>query len=219
MEQMPDGWGSRASVVSLSATSFTHTTLDVGRLVHMDFPGWEFVLGITREGAVHHFEMICTEHERPQHWRLGGVAVEAPWPDLAPHAGAGLSSRRLGAVPLIDLRDELARVVRSAAAPTTDRPNGLPQLALSTRLIGPGPRRRRSDLDHAVFAAKYADLVARDHPAPIKALAEELGKTTAVVRNLRDRACNDGLLTKPPAPGRAGGELTEKARALLADRE
>jgi hypothetical protein len=74
----------------------------------------------------------------------------------------------------------------------------------------------RDDLEYAAIAAMYVRMLGASR-TPLRALVDELGPgyTAAAVRAMVNRARKRGLLTSAP-PGRAGGELTEKARALLA---
>jgi hypothetical protein len=48
---------------------------------------------------------------------------------------------------------------------------------------------------------------------PIKSLMERLNLSRYQVRTRHKRAIEEGLLIVPHTPGRAGGELTPKARA------
>ena len=81
------------------------------------------------------------------------------------------------------------------------------------------PRKLESEVDRARAARRYAELV-REGGSPIKALAEELGYSTEEAKNLvYALRFVDGFLTKRPAGhrgGRAYGELTEEAKAVLA---
>lgn len=65
----------------------------------------------------------------------------------------------------------------------------------------------------AVLAARYVVLCG-ESGTPTKALAEEIHVPAATVRDHLGHARAKGLLTRP-GPGRAGGELTSKAIALL----
>lgn len=77
----------------------------------------------------------------------------------------------------------------------------------------------------AEVAARYVELVADGLPHPTQRLADELGvasgrdtMSTSRVRQLLVEARRDDLLTMTE-PGRPGGELTDKALAILADGE
>jgi hypothetical protein len=70
----------------------------------------------------------------------------------------------------------------------------------------------------AAVAAEYAGLVAAGERVPTAVLAGRLHYTAGRVRQLLAEARRRGLLTGTQR-GRAGGTLTDKARALLAQRE
>jgi hypothetical protein len=70
----------------------------------------------------------------------------------------------------------------------------------------------RDDRDYAEIAERYVGL--RGSRAPVRDLAQHLGISTPQARNLIYEARRRDLLTRV-AQGRAGGELTEKARGLL----
>jgi hypothetical protein len=83
-------------------------------------------------------------------------------------------------------------------------------------------RRGRDDLFYARLAARYVSLLVAGSQAPIRDLARELRDAghdfsdeyvRQLINNARGRR---DLLTEAP-PGRAGGELTPKARRLLAE--
>jgi hypothetical protein len=79
-------------------------------------------------------------------------------------------------------------------------------------------RRGRSDRFYVEVCVAYIDAVQAGEPAPVQAAADRLGFKHAHVRDALHRARRRGLLTPPP-PGRAGGQLTDKARAVLAEPE
>ncbi|HWT78643.1 MAG TPA: hypothetical protein VN648_07550 [Candidatus Methylomirabilis sp.] len=84
------------------------------------------------------------------------------------------------------------------------------------RVRRPG-RRGRDDLFYAGWAAKYLDSVATG-PAPLARLADKEHLNESTIRGILQEARRRGLLTEPP-PGRAGGQLTDKALALLGIKE
>lgn len=85
-------------------------------------------------------------------------------------------------------------------------------LEKATRLVeAPGGSRERH---LAGLAARYV-ILCGETGSPTKALATERIMSAATVRDQLARARDKGLLTKPGS-GRAGGELTPKAKALLA---
>jgi hypothetical protein len=75
-------------------------------------------------------------------------------------------------------------------------------------------RAGRDDHFYAVWAARYAERTAYT-PRPIAELAEQTDRPIARVREYIAEARRRGLLTAT-TPGRSGGQLTDKAHALLA---
>jgi hypothetical protein len=81
------------------------------------------------------------------------------------------------------------------------------------------PRRhKRPDALYVHAAARYAALVAAMHPKPVQLMAKETGFTTQAVTDWIKEARTRGFLT-PTTPGRAGGQLTDKALAALQEAE
>lgn len=76
----------------------------------------------------------------------------------------------------------------------------------------------RGHRHYAVIAARYVDLLSHGEAKPVEALAEQLGCGKKSASNYLTLARNKGLLTRL-GRGIAGGELTDKARALLAQKE
>lgn len=79
----------------------------------------------------------------------------------------------------------------------------------------PGPA-GRSDRFYAEVANAYVQIAAQPHP--VETLAGSMGRPTSHVRQLLNTARERGLLSAAPR-GRAGGELTEKALAVLRDED
>lgn len=77
-------------------------------------------------------------------------------------------------------------------------------------------RDRRGNTYYASVAAAYVELLA--DRAPVAALAKNLGVSASKVRNDLFAARERGLLTST-GQGRAGGELTDEAREILAAAE
>jgi len=75
-------------------------------------------------------------------------------------------------------------------------------------------RRGRGDTEYAKFAAAYVTILAEGNRAPIKELAARMHLGRESVRQLVHDARDRKLLTRTRS-GRAGGELTDKARDLL----
>jgi hypothetical protein len=74
-------------------------------------------------------------------------------------------------------------------------------------------RRGRDDIYYARLAAEYVELLTTSS-TPTKDLAEKHHYSATVMRDYLNQARSRGLLTRPER-GRAGGQLTEKARDLL----
>jgi hypothetical protein len=81
------------------------------------------------------------------------------------------------------------------------------------------PGRRGNGIDHyLVWAVRYDLKVRASCPHPIAELAEEHGESKSYIRDtIADARRRYGLLTTA-GQGRAGGTLTKKALALLAER-
>lgn len=79
----------------------------------------------------------------------------------------------------------------------------------------PGSR-GRDDVHYAEVAAAYVAAFKAGSDRPVVDVAESLYVAPKTVSNKLFRARERGLLTSPPR-GRAGGELTDKAKALLRD--
>jgi len=82
------------------------------------------------------------------------------------------------------------------------------------------PGRKGHGIDHyLLWASRYATSVASGARRPIAALAAEHGEDRNYVRDtINDARHRHGLLTDP-GQGRAGGELTTKARQLMWERQ
>ena len=108
------------------------------------------------------------------------------------------------------------------STPVRDRDGNV--ITLYDALLGgfgfdPGVKTRRrgpkgwSDLEYATLAQEYLDRL-RASRSPVKDLAEARGMSEVGARAAVHRARNRGLLSRQKQ-GRAGGELTPRAKALL----
>lgn len=137
---------------------------------------------------------------------------------------AGLLLRRLCIEPSIDqaptvgittrmLRQlrtgDLIASLRAAARQSGQYLGVAPDISVSTR-VG---RRGRDDRYYAKWAAAYVDALTRSG-RPIEDLRRRHSLSASQVRNLVHACRKRGLLTSSPS-GRAGGDLTDSARALL----
>lgn len=98
------------------------------------------------------------------------------------------------------------------------REQGPSFLSSDWRAAGSSRQGRRADGDesYALLAAQYVELLSAGDDHPVLTLAERLHLTDSSVRARLNRARKRGLLTASQ-PGRAGGDLTAKARSLLAE--
>jgi hypothetical protein len=77
----------------------------------------------------------------------------------------------------------------------------------------------RSDIEYLLWADRYVKAIETNPTSPIKQMAAESGVySESAIRAYVNKARVRGLLTTAP-PGRAGGELTDKARDLLSQRD
>jgi hypothetical protein len=74
------------------------------------------------------------------------------------------------------------------------------------------PRGGHNDLYYARWARRY--VIARKHPSPVQRLSKRHHLSVSQIRNILYEARQRELLTDSPK-GKAGGDLTEKATALL----
>jgi hypothetical protein len=139
----------------------------------------------------------------------GGVVAPTKVQELSRRDGQPLSRRTLVKMGLGAVYDALEKVLESpiAQAHLGDR--------WTVRRPFPG-RPGRPDLDYALWAKRYVEALEVDSARPVKHListSDEL-VTGDEIRARLQRARKRGLLTAAPK-GRPGGELTDKAKALL----
>ena len=97
-------------------------------------------------------------------------------------------------------------------------------LEMSAEAKGMTPKARPGRKGHGIdfyldWAVRYAEKIHAGVRHPNAVLARETGMDPNAVRDINtDARRRYGLLTEPPGRGRAGGQLTEKALALLAER-
>jgi hypothetical protein len=151
----------------------------------------------------------------PGRWSVEQLGASAPVP-----AGGVTASLLRQVRPDSDLREHFRDIVEeNVKLPvlTAD----LDTAGLSTKSALAGPRRGpkgHGALFYARVARDYARLCDRGEANPTAKLASMKkyhGHTPANLRDYVHRARARGLLTDPPAPGKPGGALTEKARRLL----
>jgi hypothetical protein len=124
-------------------------------------------------------------------------------------------------IPLLDVSREVLRIARTgeAAWHWDDSPFKPPQppRGWATNLAKRPGRAGKPDLDYALFAAEYVQLL--DRPKPLLALARKRRLSPSQARSKLYEARRRELLTDPPVRGRAGGELTSKAVDILRQHE
>lgn len=118
---------------------------------------------------------------------------------------AGITTRMLRQIRTGDLYAALRAASRQAGAYV----GVTPDVSVGTR-VG---RRGRGDRYYAVWAAEYVEALTRS-VRPVDDLAQRHNLSASQIRNLMHSCRRRGLLTASP-PGRAGGELTSRARDLL----
>jgi hypothetical protein len=132
--------------------------------------------------------------------------------------GTELTSRLLRTAALVREPYKAARAVLNAALRT-----GVPAAVVGTEIGMSRPKlagRSGYPIEfYLEIAVRYTQLIDQDgDPHPTATIARERGWNERYGADKISRARALGLLTPPPRPGVAGGELTDKARALLAER-
>lgn len=170
-------------------------------------------------------ELFCFEGRHPVDpaWRF--VAKVDTSSDELPLVYLSLDPATLSP-PSSGLTTETLRNVRTGDLHATARqwlalpPAVGPGLRVDRDALGhprrPG-RRGRPDVFYAQWAARYVRELVRGGDV-IERLARRHHFSTGTVRHFLQVARERDLLTKAP-PGRAGGQLTEKAISLLRDQE
>jgi hypothetical protein len=188
-------------------------------VLHPAFDGWVVRVRLSEDGAVESFTM-----QPPRQIGPPGSDAREPAP------AGGVTTTLLRRIPL----GEVVAAVRARIAATAKRDQERAdrfdeswfakehpdlrdfynKLAARGRLLSERPGRAgRSDVEYALVAAAYVDLVATD-PTPLATLAKRMYRSESQLRNILYAARRRGLLTEA-LKGRAGGRLTPKAIALL----
>lgn len=127
----------------------------------------------------------------------------------------GITTGTLRSIPVTRITEEMHRRVRKVK---DDAGPSLEDMARRIRdavELEPRPGRKgRPDAFFADVAAMYAWYVELHYPNPVRMLAEACGLTWKAAARWVRLARVKGFLTAA-AGGRPGGELTDKARALL----
>lgn len=187
---------------------------------HLDHPEWvvTFVFGNQGAGGI-----VIKPYDPPaatlDHLEAFEASVER-WSraaiDSVPEDGPLVTARLLRRLPIGEMEQWARGYLMASSGVLGDH---LPQLRAwfgdDERAIG---RRGRANTDRAYAELASAYLLALGDGLKVRDLARKVGWSPKTVGNRLTEARRRGLLTYPP-PGRAGGELTEKARHLLAQEE
>lgn len=179
-------------------------------LGHTGWPGWTFALTFSNVPALVGFE-IYGDGAAAGAERLVDLRTRAG--TLVPASDAPtVTARLMREVPFRDL-EHAARSWMRRARGISSSPAAKAYLARVT--IDRPQRSRWSQAELAGLCAEYVSLLEAEEPdpAPIRTLHTRRGLSESRIRNLLAEARGD-LLTHPPA-GRAGGELTDKAKEIL----
>lgn len=185
-------WGTRRIGDGLACTAWLELRGSV----------WE-VAGLTvhaerDEVAAGPFQRLPNGRPDPAMPTTQDVSSSAP-----PDAPAAVTARLLRDVPFGDIIEQIRRNVRAQV------PTFAPGIEHQ-----PG-RRRQPDEFYAAVAAAYVQALEAGSRSPARDIADARSYSRSMVNNWIHEARRRDLLTEAP-PGRAGGELTERARALLA---
>lgn len=175
----------------------------VGEVLWDAAPGVHYKLEVTPDGQLRQFTaMACTGGTvTARGLRLAPIgemqrAVRKRVQDLTSMAAKALIRSDDQDQETVDAADRL----RKAADDFSDRPR-------------PGSA-GRGDHRYAAVAAVYVDLLDAGDPSPVVTMASVLHLSVKTVRNLLYKAREKGLLTSA-GRGRAGGQLTDKAKEIL----
>lgn len=155
-------------------------------------------------------------------WTVSSLRVvprSAEWRDGVPHLvpggtpPGGITQTLLRRIAPSEIAPAVAAVKLNDGRRLVDFTEG-EGTSQSMRRRRPAKTRLR-ELDYAIWAERYVEACVTSR-RPIEALAKSHAFSKTHVRDIVARARDLSLLTRPPA-GKAGGELTPKARALLAE--
>ena len=186
---------------------------------HVEFPGWCFAVAFTPAGEAAGFR-VSPDIVLPMPDNIFEGTPYRGW--KIPTNGPALTRRVLRDVPLGEFRlaelyDRGAGFHRRLIAERV-APEVMERFAAMAKALDERPGRRgRAGARTAPIAALYVDAVV-EGGGSVGDLAKRLHFSASTVRNLIWQCRDRGLLTPAPA-GRAGGELTDKARDVLAQLE
>lgn len=213
-----------------------HETVAVA-VAHRRFPDYAFVFNLDQVARVVGFQVRSLDlierretavlarplGDSPELDHLVNTVTEVTWHALrrdASSSGIDITGQLLRSIPYGELRDAavawlqqgiLGHLLAATAEAWRDVRGAQP------RRLGPSGY---SDLFYARVAARYASLVAAGEAQPMRRMSsEQEGVPIPTVRTQVSEARKRGLLTDAPRPGRAGGELTDKAIEILESEE
>jgi hypothetical protein len=174
-----------------------------------EFPGWRFTVTFSYEGTAVGFAVMAPGPVATG-WQYPGRPARRSSPPTA-----GVTARWLRSIPIGEIQDAARRgfVGRLQQSPS-DAELGEHWGTVFAEAPKPG-RRGRDDRAYAEMAALYVAELADNPRSAVQTLGDRLGYAGSQVRSILSEARRRGLLTKPPARGIAGGQLTAKATALL----
>jgi len=176
--------------------------------------GWEAEFDLARQSGTAVVSQVRVYHRSPnQQWITSRV------PDPATLPAGGLPARILRDVRFGEAYRAMREIgdATDARTPEASGPAGL-LATLGFEHIGNRNRKRgrppHDDGFYARVSRQYVEALRTGSRRPVVDVAQELKLSPSRVRSLLTTARKHGLLT-PAVRGRAGGAITEKARALL----
>lgn len=156
---------------------------------------------------------VAAEHGRPV---IGELSFTPTREGEVPPGG--LSARTLRRIPFARLHQVARELVRREGVGDETGTVALFDFVEQRPLERRPGRRRRPDLDYARVARAYTVAIATGSRSPVADVAQAMNEPRGFVRDMLAEARRRDLVTRPVA-GRSGGDLTDKAKGLLAEAE
>lgn len=172
---------------------------------HIDYPDWEFVVWLSDSGVAVGFE-VRPLGSVPYGVRGGRRKLTA---DPTP-----ITARMMHSLPVGELQRAAVLIERRHLSHLATMSPRFVEWAEAMKAAPRPGRRGRDDRFYAALARDYV-VVLSTSSSPVADLGEKYAMSRSQVRNLLHEARQRGLLTTPATRGQAGGELTDRARALL----
>lgn len=178
------------------------------KVMHRDFPGWDFFVTFSPAGVPVGFAVQATVPVSPNlgKWTREGTPPREPF---APP----VTARFLRRIPVGEIQDLARRAILDLGGRMSS-PGTVERWGHAFQEVKRPGRSGRDDRAYAEVAALYVEKLRTNPKTALKDLADDLGYSRSQVRNVLYTARRRRLLTAAQ-PGKAGGELTEKALALL----